>query len=92
MNNIKDFLIGLTVNFLAQVAVFFQLQGSIKIELLKNNYWLVVLSGIPISMLFMAATKYIATSNLWILKNLINKAEASITVANARYDSAPFLR
>lgn len=58
MNNIKDFLIGLTVNFLAQVAVFFQLQGSIKIEFLKNNYWLVVLSGIPISMLFMAATKY----------------------------------
>jgi hypothetical protein len=50
-------LIGIIFGTFAQVLTFFQLQGSIKYEWFKNNYWIVVLMGIPISMLYIYSVK-----------------------------------
>ena len=57
MVNVGALLVGMFFGFLAQVATFFQLQGSMKYEWFKNHYWLTVLMGIPISMLFMYSVK-----------------------------------
>lgn len=57
MVNLKALIIGLIFGFLAQMSTFFQLQGPMKYDWFKNNYWLVVLMGIPISMLFMFSVK-----------------------------------
>ena len=53
MSNGIPLIIGILFGFIAQVMVFFQLQGPMKYEWFKNNYWITVLMGIPISMLFM---------------------------------------
>ena len=61
-------LIGIVFGFLAQIATFFQLQGSLRYEWFKNNYWFAVLMGIPISMLFMESVKHMVTAyggQLW---------------------------
>jgi hypothetical protein len=57
MINKDKLLIGIVFGVLAQVLTFFQLQGQLKYEWFKNNYWLVVLMGIPVSMLFMFSVK-----------------------------------
>ncbi len=57
MINIGALLVGMFFGFLAQVATFFQLQGPMKYEWFKNHYWITVLMGIPISMLFMYSVK-----------------------------------
>ena len=57
MVNVGNLLIGMFFGFLAQVATFYQLQGQLKFEWFKNHYWLTVLMGIPISMLFMYSVK-----------------------------------
>ena len=57
MGNIAALAIGILFGFLAQILTFFQLQGPLKFEWLKNHYWLTVLMGIPISMLFMYSVK-----------------------------------
>jgi len=56
--NILSLVIAITIMFIAQVLTFYQLQGPLKIDWFKNNYWLVVLMGIPISMLYMASVKH----------------------------------
>ena len=48
---------GILIGLLAQVLVFFQLQGPMKYDWLKNHYWVTVLMGIPISILFMYSVK-----------------------------------
>ena len=48
-------LLGMLVGSLAQVLTFLQLQGRWKFEWMRNNQWLVVLMGIPISILFMTS-------------------------------------
>jgi hypothetical protein len=48
MANLNNLLIGMFFGTLAQISTFYQLQGSLKFEILKNNYWLTVLMGIPI--------------------------------------------
>jgi multidrug transporter EmrE-like cation transporter len=53
MNLLKGFIFGL----LAQIATFLQLQGQLKIELFKNNTFLVACMGIPISLLFMYSVR-----------------------------------
>jgi multidrug transporter EmrE-like cation transporter len=53
MNLLKGFIYGL----LAQILTFLQLQGQMKIELFKNNIFLVACMGIPISLLFMISVK-----------------------------------
>jgi multidrug transporter EmrE-like cation transporter len=50
-------LVGIFFGFLAQIATFFQLQGPLKYEWIKNHYWIMVMMGIPISMLFMYSVK-----------------------------------
>jgi len=57
MVNLKTLIIGIFFGFLAQISTFFQLQGSLKYEWIKNHYWLTVLMGIPTSMLFMYSVK-----------------------------------
>jgi hypothetical protein len=57
MVNVSNLLIGIFFGFLAQIATFYQLQGPMKYEWFKNHYWLTVLMGIPISMLFMFSVK-----------------------------------
>jgi hypothetical protein len=55
--NLSNLLIGLFFGFLAQIGTFFQLQGQLKYSWFKENYWLTVFMGIPISMLFMYSVK-----------------------------------
>lgn len=57
MVNTKQFILGVVFGILAQVMIFFQLQGPMKYDIIKKNYWLAVLAGIPISMLFMYSVK-----------------------------------
>lgn len=57
MVNIKLLLIGIVFGTFAQIGTFFQLQGPIKYQWLKDHYWLNVMMGIPISMLFMYSVK-----------------------------------
>jgi hypothetical protein len=52
-------LLGILFGILAQILVFFQIQGSLKYPFLQNNQWLVLLSGIPITWLFIESTKLI---------------------------------
>jgi hypothetical protein len=53
----EKLLIGIIFGVTAQILTFFQLQGQLKYEWFKNHYWLVVLIGIPVSMLFMYSVK-----------------------------------
>ena len=50
----KIFL-AVVLSILGQVMAFYQLQGHLKYEWLKNNLWLPVLMGIPISIVFMVS-------------------------------------
>lgn len=52
MTDLTKLLIGVFFGILAQIGTFFQLQGPLKYDWLKNHYWSNVLLGIPISMLF----------------------------------------
>ena len=45
--------------FVAQTLTFLQLQGPLKYQWFKENYWLVVLMGIPISMMYMESIRQI---------------------------------
>ena len=57
MSNSFLLISGILIAFLAQILVFFQLQGPLKYEILKKYYWLNVMMGIPISILFMYSVK-----------------------------------
>jgi multidrug transporter EmrE-like cation transporter len=57
MNDLTKLLIGIVFGVLAQILTFFQLQGSTKFEWFKNNYLILVLMGIPISLLFIHSVK-----------------------------------
>jgi multidrug transporter EmrE-like cation transporter len=57
MIDIRSLLIGILFGFMAQIGTFFQLQGQLKYQWFKDHYWLLVLMGIPISMLFMFSVK-----------------------------------
>ena len=62
MINIKTLIIGILFGVIAQILTFLQLQGQMKWCWFKNNYWLVVLIGIPISMSFMFSVKNMVTA------------------------------
>ena len=62
MNDLGKLFWGIIVGILAQVLTFFQLQGQLKYEFLKDNYWLTLLIGIPISMCFMFSVKNLVLS------------------------------
>ena len=46
-------LLGMLIGMVAQSLTFLQLQGRWKFEWMKDHQWVVVLLGIPISILFM---------------------------------------
>ena len=50
-------IIGILWGLAAQIATFIQLQGQLKFEWMKQNVWLTVLMGIPISYMFMQSVK-----------------------------------
>ena len=54
----KDVLICVLILFLAQIVVWFQLNGQLKWDWWKDNIWIVCLMGVPLSYLFWLATKY----------------------------------
>lgn len=51
-------LYGILWGILAQTTTYIQLQGQLKFEWLKQNIWLGVLMGIPISFMFMQSVKH----------------------------------
>jgi hypothetical protein len=57
MNDIGKLIIGILIGGFAQILTFLQLQGQLKWDWVKNHYWIMVLMGIPISMLFMYSVK-----------------------------------
>jgi hypothetical protein len=60
--------LGMLFGMIAQILVFFQIQGSVKYQFLQDNKWLVLLLGIPITWLFVESTKYIylwSDGQLW---------------------------
>jgi len=48
---------GILWGLAAQVVTFFQLQGQMKYQWMKDYTWLVVLMGLPISFMFMQSVK-----------------------------------
>jgi len=54
----KDVLICISVLLVAQVIIWFQLNGQLKWEWFKDNNLLMSLMGIPISYMLLMATKY----------------------------------
>ena len=58
MTNIVSLISDMILMFLAQILTFYQLQGPLKIDWFRNNYWLVVLMGVPLSMIYMASVKH----------------------------------
>jgi len=49
---------GVLWGVVAQCFTFLQLQGQLKFEWMKQNVWLTVLMGIPISYMFMQSVKH----------------------------------
>ena len=54
----KDVLICIVLLFTAQIIVWFQLNGQLKWEWFKDNYFIMSLMGIPISYMLLVSTKY----------------------------------
>ena len=49
---------GILWGLIAQALTFFQLQGQLKYQWMKDHTWVVVLMGIPISFMFMQSVKH----------------------------------
>lgn len=63
-----NLILGIVYGVLAQILVFFQIQGSLKYQFLQDHKWLVLLSGIPITWLFIESVKSIylwSDGQLW---------------------------
>lgn len=56
--NIKDLLIGASLYLIGQLITYWQLNGQFLWEWFRKNPFIIVLMGIPISYIFIAATKY----------------------------------
>ena len=54
----KDILICITILFVTQIVIWFQLNGQLKWEWFKDNYFLMSLLGVPISYALLLTTKY----------------------------------
>jgi len=51
-------VLAILCGILAQVWVFFQLQGPLKFQWLRDHTWFIMLWGIPISYLFTISVRY----------------------------------
>ena len=54
----KDVLMCVLLLFIAQIVIWFQLNGQLKWEWFKDNYFLMSLMGVPISYVLLLTTKY----------------------------------
>ena len=54
----KDILICVMILFITQIIIWFQLNGQLKWEWFKDNYFLMSLLGVPISYALLYSTKY----------------------------------
>ena len=54
----KDVLICITILFLIQIVIWFQLNGQVRWVWFKDNYLLMSLLGVPISYALLLTTKY----------------------------------
>ena len=54
----KEILVTITILFVANLFVWFQLNGQLRWDWWKENIWMVCLMGIPISYAFYKATTY----------------------------------
>lgn len=55
--NTGKLIVGILFGIIAQIIIFFQLQGQMKYDWFKNHYWVIVFMGIPASMFFMYSVK-----------------------------------
>ena len=62
MVNLKSLIFGLLLVTAAHIVTWFQLNGQFFSNWFKNNNFILVLFGIPISYAFIYATKYIVES------------------------------
>lgn len=53
---------GILFGAIAQALTFIQLQGQLKYEFIKNNMWIGILMGMPISYLFMKSVHNFTTA------------------------------
>ena len=60
--NIAPLISGVTFFLLAHIMVFFQLNGQFKWGWFKEHEWVMAIIGIPISFLYIWATKYTVQS------------------------------
>jgi len=76
----KQILITMTILFVANIFVWFQLNGQLKWDWWKENIWMVCLMGIPISYAFYKATAYgyLGFGELWPIR-LLGFATGMIT-------------
>ena len=54
----RDVFICVGILFITQIIIWFQLNGQLKWEWFKDNYFLMSLMGIPISYMLLLTTKY----------------------------------
>lgn len=54
----SNILYGVIWFFIGHIAVWFQLNGQFKWGIFNKHQWLVVICGIPISFMYLLATKY----------------------------------
>ncbi len=69
----KEIIITMALMFVANIFVWFQLNGQLRWEWWKDNIWFACLMGVPISYLFFKATTigYIGFGNqLWPIRLL----------------------
>jgi multidrug transporter EmrE-like cation transporter len=52
-----NLILGVLSGIIAQVVTFYQLQGPLKYNFLKQHFWFVLLWGIPISYLFTTSVR-----------------------------------
>ena len=76
----KEILITMCILFVANLFVWFQLNGQLKWDWWKENVWMVCLMGIPISYAFYKATTYgyLGFGELWPIR-LLGFATGMIT-------------
>jgi multidrug transporter EmrE-like cation transporter len=59
---------GILYNVIAQILTFFQLQGQLKYDFLKNNMWFTIIIGAPLSLLYILSVRHLVAAyngQLW---------------------------
>ena len=68
----KEILFCILILLFIQIVIWFQLNGQVKWDWFKDNYWLMSLLGVPISYALLHSTKYgyIGFGELWPIRLL----------------------